>query len=150
MKPSLQPGITHSFTFRVPRSKTVAALYPEASEFQAMPAVFATGFLVGFVEWVCIQAVNPHLDWPAEMTLGTHVDLSHSAPTPPGMEVTAHVRLTQVEGRKLVFDVDVRDDAEVIASGRHERFVIEAGKFTAKVARKAEQALAHQPAADPP
>jgi fluoroacetyl-CoA thioesterase len=150
MKPSLQPGITHTFTFRVPRSKTVAALYPEAAEFEAMPAVFATGFLVGFVEWTCIQAVNPHLDWPTEMTLGTHVDLSHTAPTPPGMDVTARVTLTHVEGRKLTFDVEVRDDAEVIGTGKHERFVIEAGKFNAKVARKAEQALAHLPAADPP
>lgn len=150
MKPSLQPGITHSFTFRVPRSKTVAALYPEAAEFEAMPAVFATGFLVGFVEWVCIQAVNPHLDWPAEMTLGTHVDLSHTAPTPPGMDVTARVQLVQTEGRKLRFEVEVRDDAEVIATGTHERFVIDAGKFSAKVARKAEDARARQPAGDPP
>jgi fluoroacetyl-CoA thioesterase len=115
-----------------------------------MPAVFATGFLVGFVEWTCIQAVNPHLDWPTEMTLGTHVDLSHTAPTPPGMDVTARVTLTHVEGRKLTFDVEVRDDAEVIGTGKHERFVIEAGKFNAKVARKAEQALAHLPSADPP
>lgn len=150
MKASLQPGITHTLTFRVPRSKTVAALYPEAPEFEAMPAVFATGFLVGFVEWACIQAVNPHLDWPAEMTLGTHVDLGHTAPTPPGMDVTARVRLTQVDGRKLSFDVEVRDDAEVIGTGTHERFVIETAKFNAKVARKADQALARLPAADPP
>lgn len=150
MKASLQPGITHTLTFRVPRSKTVAALYPEAPEFEAMPAVFATGFLVGFVEWACIQAVNPHLDWPAEMTLGTHVDLGHAAPTPPGMDVTARVRLTQVDGRKLSFDVEVRDDAEVIGTGTHERFVIETAKFNAKVARKADQALARLPAADPP
>jgi fluoroacetyl-CoA thioesterase len=150
MKPSLQPGIAHAFTFRVPKSKTVAALYPEAPEFEAMPAVFATGFLVGFVEWTCIQAVNPHLDWPAEMTLGTHVDLSHTAPTPPGMDVTARVRLTQVEGRKLLFDVEVSDNVEVICAGTHGRFVVETGKFKAKVAQKAEIALAGLPIADAP
>ena len=105
MKPSLLPGIEHTLVFRVPKSKTVPALYPEAAEFEAMPAVFATGFLVGFVEWACIQAVNPHLDWPVEMTLGTHVDLSHTAPTPPGIDVTARVRLTDVDGRLLVFEV---------------------------------------------
>jgi fluoroacetyl-CoA thioesterase len=150
MKSSLQPGITHTFTLRVPRSKTVAALYPESPEFEAMPAVFATGFLVGFVEWTCIRAVNPHLDWPAEMTLGTRVDLSHTAPTPPGMDVTARVRLTRVEGRKLLFEVEVSDDAEVIAAGTHERFVVDTDKFNAKVTRKAERALVHLPAADPP
>jgi fluoroacetyl-CoA thioesterase len=150
MKPSLKPGIQHTFAFRVPRSKTVAALYPEAPEFEAMPAVFATGFLVGFVEWACIQAVNPHLDWPEEMTLGTHVNLSHTAPTPPGMDVTARVLLARVDGRKLVFEVEVSDNAESICTGTHDRFVIETGKFKAKVARKAESALVNLPAADPP
>ena len=150
MKPTLQPGIHHTLTFRVPKTKTVPALYPEAPEFEAMPAVFATGFLVGFVEWTCIQAVNPHLDWPAEMTLGTHVDLSHTAPTPPGMDVTAHVRLTHVDGRKLRFEVEVRDNAEVISTGTHERFVIDSTKFKAKIAQKVEIALAHLPTADAP
>lgn len=150
MRPSLLPGIEHTLTFRVPKSKTVAALYPEAPEFEAMPAVFATGFLVGFVEWACIQAVNPHLDWPVEMTLGSHINLGHTAPTPPGMDVTARVRLTRVDGRKLYFGVEVSDEMEVIASGTHERFVVETAKFTSKVARKAEIALAHLPAADSP
>ena len=47
MRDSLKPGLRHRFTFRVPASKTVAGLYPEAPEFQQMPEVFATGFLVG-------------------------------------------------------------------------------------------------------
>jgi len=50
--------------FTVPSSKTVPALYPEAPEFQAIPEVFATGFLIGLLEWACIPLVNPHLDWP--------------------------------------------------------------------------------------
>ena len=62
MKPSLQPGLTYQHQFTIPSSKTVPALYPEADEFQAMPEVFATGFLVGLLEWACIRLVNPHLD----------------------------------------------------------------------------------------
>jgi hypothetical protein len=46
-----------------------------------MPEVFATGFLVGLLEWTCIQAVNPHIDWPREQTVGTHVNVSHEAAT---------------------------------------------------------------------
>ena len=136
MKPSLQPGITHSFTFRVPRSKTVAALYPEASEFQAMPAVFATGYMVGLVEWACIDAINAHLDWPAEQSVGTHVDLSHSAATPPGLTVTVHGRLTQVDGRRLVFEVSAHDGVDEICRGRHERVVIDVARFEKRVATK--------------
>jgi fluoroacetyl-CoA thioesterase len=47
MKPSLAPGLSTSFSFTIPESKTVPELYPEAPEFQTMPRVFATGFMVG-------------------------------------------------------------------------------------------------------
>ncbi len=66
MKRTLQPGLTHTFQFMIPESKTVPYLYPEAPEFQQMPKVLATGFMVGLFEWTCIQAVNPHIDWPRE------------------------------------------------------------------------------------
>lgn len=136
MKSTLQPGIRHQHRFVVPPSKTVPALYPEAAEFLAMPEVLATGFLVGLLEWACIRAVNPHLDAPREQTVGTHIDVSHEAATPPGLEVTATVELVAVEGRKLVFTVEAHDGVEVIARGRHERFVIERAKFDARLAKK--------------
>jgi fluoroacetyl-CoA thioesterase len=134
MRDTLRAGLRHSFRYRVPESKLVPALYPEAREFQAMPRVFATGFLIGLVEWTCIQAVNPHLDWPREQTVGTRVEVSHSAPTPPGKEVVVEVELTAVEGRRLVFRVAAKDDAATICEGTHERFVIDAEKFNARLA----------------
>ena len=70
MKPTLQPGIRYEHRFTVAPSKTVPALYPESEEFVRMPEVFATGFLVGFLEWACIKAINQHLDWPHEQTVG--------------------------------------------------------------------------------
>lgn len=137
MKDSLKPGIRYEHTFTVPLSKTVPALYPESAEFVAMPEVFATGFLVGFLEWACIKAINPHLDWPQEQTVGTHIDVSHEAATPPGLQVTATVELLAVEGRKLVFAVEAHDGVELISRGRHERFVINREKFDARVGAKA-------------
>jgi fluoroacetyl-CoA thioesterase len=134
VRDTLRAGLRHSFRYRVPESKLVPALYPEAREFQAMPRVFATGFLIGLVEWTCIQAVNPHLDWPREQTVGTRVEVSHSAPTPPGKEVVVEVELTAVEGRRLVFHVSAKDDAATICEGTHERFVIDAEKFNARLA----------------
>ena len=136
MRETLKPGLTHEFSYRVPPEKTVPHLYAESAEFQQMPRVFATGFMVGLVEWTCLQALNPHLDWPREQTVGTHVNLSHSAPTPPGLTVVVRVRLTQVEGRKLVFDVSATDGVDVIAEGTHERFIIDAGRFDERVAKK--------------
>jgi fluoroacetyl-CoA thioesterase len=59
MKDSLQPGIEHEFTFTITGTKTVPALYPESSEFQVMPDVFATGYMVGLIEWTCIHSGKP-------------------------------------------------------------------------------------------
>ncbi|HBU30471.1 MAG: thioesterase [Thiobacillus sp. GWE1_62_9] len=141
MKDSLKPGIRHRHAFVIPASKTVPALYPEAPEFAAMPEVLATGFLVGFLEWACIRAVNPHLDWPREQTVGTHIDVSHEAPTPPGLEVTATIELVEVDGRRLMFAVEAHDGVDTIAKGRHERFVIDREKFDARVDKKAKVRL---------
>ena len=136
MKETLQSGIRYEHKFIVPDSKTVPALYPESEEFVAMPEVFATGFLVGFLEWSCIKAINPHLDWPAEQTVGIHIDVSHEAATPPGFEVTAIVELIAVEGKKLIFTVEAHDGVDRIAQGRHERFVINKAKFDARLGMK--------------
>ncbi len=136
MKNTLKPGIKFEHKYMVPISKTVPALYPESEEFVAMPEVFATGFLVGFLEWACIKAINPHLDWPLEQTVGTHINVSHEAATPPGQEVTATVELIAVEGRRLVFNVEAHDGVELISKGQHERFVINKQKFDAKVLAK--------------
>jgi len=136
MKETLQPGIKHTFSFSVNESKSVPALYPESDEFQAMPNVFATGFMVGLIEWTCIQALNPHLDWPEEQTVGTYIDISHIAATPPGLEVTAKVKLIEVDGRKLVFEVEAHDGIDLITRGKHERFIISKDKFDRKMKEK--------------
>src|SRR5574341_1196070 len=85
MKETLQSGLAFEFAFCIPENKTVPYLYPESPEFQVMPRVLATGFMVGLFEWACIQAINPHIDWPHEQTVGTDVRLSHIAATPPGL-----------------------------------------------------------------
>jgi fluoroacetyl-CoA thioesterase len=107
-----------------------------------MPRVLATGYMVGLFEWACIQALNPHLDWPAEQTVGISVNLSHVAATPPGLVVTVRVLLEKVEGRKLTFFIEADDGVDLISQGYHERFVIDAAKFNAKVAGKAQKAAA--------
>lgn len=139
MKETLQAGIKYEHRFVIPESKTVPALYPESAEFAVMPGVLATGFLVGLLEWACIRAINPHLDWPQEQTLGTHIDVSHEAATPPGLEVTVAVELISVEGRRLIFNVEAHDGVDLISRGRHERFIINNEKFLAKVSKKNER-----------
>lgn len=136
MKDTLKPGIESEFSIEITDKKTVPALFPESEEFQAMPNVFATGYMVGFLEWACIQAINPHLDWPTEQTVGIHINVSHVAATPPGLIVTAKVKLTAVEGRKLFFEVEANDGVDLICQGTHDRFIIYPEKFNKKVEEK--------------
>jgi fluoroacetyl-CoA thioesterase len=133
----MRAGIEGRFRYRVPASKTVPRIYEEAADFQLMPEVLATGYLVALVEWACIELVKPHLDWPREQTLGTHVYLSHLAPTPAGMVVSVRTRLAGVEGRKLAFEIEAHDGVDAIGAGRHERHVIAAERFAARVDAKA-------------
>lgn len=132
MKPSLQPGITHTMTYRVPAERTVPNLLPEAPEFSVMPQVLATGYMVGIIEWACMQALADHLD-EGEISLGTHVDLSHLAPTVPGSTVTIGVTIVTVEGRSVGFEVEARDDRAVISSGTHRRGVVDRARFEARL-----------------
>lgn len=136
MKDTLKVGLTHTHKYRVPENKTVPYLYPEAKPFQEMPKVFATGFMVGLMEWACIEAMAPHLD-PGEGSVGTLVNVTHTAATPPGMEVTVQVRCIGVEGRRTVWEIEAKDDIEGIGKGTHERFTVDFAKFNARVAKKA-------------
>jgi len=136
MKETLKAGIRYEHKFVVPRSKTVPALYPEAEEFMAMPEVLATGFLVGLIEWACIKALQPHLDWPQEQTVGTYIEVTHEAATPPGLEVKVVVELVAVDRKKLTFSVEAHDGIDRISKGRHERFVINKEKFDARLNEK--------------
>jgi fluoroacetyl-CoA thioesterase len=141
MKETLLPGLQFTFCFPVPANRTVPHLLPESQEFQAMPEVLASGFMVGLIEWACIQAVNPHLDWPREQTVGVGFQLSHVAATPPGLTVTVTGELTKVDGRKLTFAIRAEDGVDLISEGIHERFVINAARFSAKTAAKAKSVI---------
>ena len=136
MKSTLEPGLTHSFSYRVPENKTVPFTYPESPEIAAMPKVFATGFMIVLMEWTCLQLLAPHLD-TGEGSVGIHVDVSHTAATLPGMTVTVEAECIAVEGRKATFNVRAHDGVDLIGEGRHERAVVVWDKFNARVAEKA-------------
>lgn len=136
MRDTLKPGDKTTFAYLVPIEKTVPHLYPEAPEFQTMPTVFATGFLVGLMEWTCIKLLAPHLD-PGEGSLGVHADVSHVAATVPGQTVTVEAVCTAVIGRRVTFEVSAHDGIDMIGEGRHERMVVPWDRFVARVNEKA-------------
>jgi fluoroacetyl-CoA thioesterase len=142
MHPDLKPGITHQIRYTVPATKTVPKLYPEFAEFQDMPEVFATGFMIGLIEGTCLLAIKPFLDWPREQSVGTHVNFSHLAATPPGMTVTVDCEVIAVDGRKVTFSARAHDGLDLISDGTHERMIIDAGKFSERLDAKKRRAPA--------
>ena len=138
MKDTLKPGLEHTFSFRVTREKTVPFVYPESDLFREMPEVFATAFMVGFMEWACMEALRPYLD-EGERTLGTMINVTHQAATPPGMTVTARVTCLEVDGKRTLWGVEVHDEADVIGTGTHERIAVNGEKFAARVAAKGQK-----------
>jgi len=142
MKDSLQPGLTFEFKYLVPENKTVPYLFPEAPEFQLMPQVLATGYMVGLFEWTCIKMLTAHLDWPEEQTVGIGFTLNHLAATPSGLTVSVKVTVEKVEGKKITFSITADDGVDKISDATHERFVINAAGFNKKIAAKKEEVFA--------
>jgi fluoroacetyl-CoA thioesterase len=136
MSQTLKEGMAFEFAYTVPVEKTVPHLFPEFPEGDTMPSVLATGFLVGLLEFTCIKFINPHIDWPRQQTVGIGIHLTHTAATPPGFTVTVKGRLEKVEGRKLAFALEAHDGVDGICKATHERFIIDAEKFNAAVAKK--------------
>jgi fluoroacetyl-CoA thioesterase len=136
MTDTLQSGMTFEFNYPVSETRTVPNLFPDIEEGAIMPKVLATGYMIGMMEFACIRFINPHIDWPRQQTVGIHINVSHTAATPPGMTVTIKGKLEKVEGRKLSFSLEAFDDQDQISQGTHDRFIIDAEKFNATVAKK--------------
>ncbi len=135
MNETLQVGTKHTLEYVVPEDKTVPHLYPEAEPFQQMPEVFATGFLVGLMEWAAIEALAPHME-DGEGSVGTKINISHTAATPPGLKVTIDVECTDVDRKRTVWKIEARDEVEVIGKGIHERYAVRWDRFKASLAEK--------------
>jgi fluoroacetyl-CoA thioesterase len=131
----LKPGLRHSATLTVSEALSVPAqarIFDPATE---MPPVFATAQMIAFVEWTCVAALAPYLG-PDQRTVGTRVEMTHTAATPISMRVTAEVELVEVRDRILRFKVACRDEKDPIGDGFHERTVIDHARFMARLARK--------------
>ena len=99
------------------------------------PRVLSTPHMIGHMELTSRDAVLPFLDAGFD-TVGTHVDVYHLAAAPIGAVVTFTAEVTAVDGRRIQFRVEARDEKEKIGEGTHERAVINVAKFATRVAEK--------------
>jgi fluoroacetyl-CoA thioesterase len=100
-----------------------------------MPAVLSTPNLIGLLERTAREAMAGCLD-DDERSVGTEIELRHLAPTPVGHTVHCTARVIHVEDRVVTFQIEARDDREVIARGLHQRAVINVGNFSKRVQEK--------------
>ncbi len=100
-----------------------------------MPAILCTPWLVWFLEHAARDAVVPFLE-DGESTVGSHVDVDHHAATPVGEAVTCLARVVHLEGRVISFQLEARDQAEVIARGFHRLRVIDVERLARRVEMK--------------
>ena len=100
-----------------------------------MLPVFATPSMIALIEKAAAESVAAGLD-PGMTTVGTRLDIAHTAATPVGMAVLAEAELSEIDGRRLVFTVRAFDEAGEIGSGTHERFIVNAENFLAKAEAK--------------
>ena len=129
MSDTLQPGLVGTASVQVSPANTAQALG------SGTVPVFATPALVALLEQAAVNALASALP-SGSTSVGTRVDIRHTAATPVGMTVTATARLVEVAGRALCFDVSARDDVESVAEGVHERVVVDEQRFMARVEGK--------------
>lgn len=131
MTESLQPGREFELTRKVTPELTADRYGNPGAH------VFATPMLVALLEEAAICCVAEALE-PEAGTVGTRIDVEHKAPTPVGLTVTVRVRLSEVDGRRLRFEVEASDGQDQIAEGTHERFVIRSlDRFLSRAQEKA-------------
>jgi predicted thioesterase len=98
-----------------------------------MPAVLSTPNLIGLLERTARQTLAPFLE-ADERSVGAEVELRHFAP--PGQRVTCTARVIQVEAKAVSFQIEARDEHELIARGFNKRAIIRVGSFAERVQRK--------------
>jgi len=97
--------------------------------------VLSTPHMIAYMEWAARDARLPYLD-PNEDSLGTLVNVRHLAATPVGMSVEFTATVTEVQGRRVLFRVEARDEKELVGEGAHERFIADVPRLIARLAAK--------------
>ena len=136
MAKKLETGVKFTNSMVVKDELTVAALPLSIGDFSGMPPVFGTPYLVAFIEGTCLAGLKEYIE-PGQRTVGTHINISHSAATPVGMKVTCEAELvsTTAGGKLMELKVICRDEVQVISEGTHGRAIIDFDKFMSKLAK---------------
>src|SRR3990172_1689174 len=125
----LQQGLTFELERRVSEEVTAHHLGNEGFH------VLATPIIVAWAEEAARSLASANLE-PGQGTVGTLVTIRHLAATPVGMAVRIKATLREIDGRRLLFDLEAHDEKEKIAEGHNKRYVVNLARFQEKLAQK--------------
>jgi fluoroacetyl-CoA thioesterase len=141
MKPSLRPGMSRVNRITIGAERTIGFMGEEAR-------TYATPSMILDIEHTCRELILEHAS-AGEDSVGMEVAVKHLAPTLMGMTVEIAARITSVEGRKVSFEVTVKDELDTVGPGSHMRFVVEKAKTLERLKAKAARVAALKGAAPP-
>lgn len=125
----IEPGLEGTCERVVPADWTLSHFDPK------LPAVFSTPAMIGLMEITASRTIQPALP-PGVLTVGTRIEVDHAKAVPAGSTVVAKAKLVEINGRRLIFDVEVICGADVIGRGRIHRAIVDHSRFSAIAAAK--------------
>jgi predicted thioesterase len=134
MKTTLAPGLSSTRVFAIDRERTIDFMGESAR-------VYATPMLVRDIEVSCREFLLGHLD-AGEDSVGTRVEIDHLAPTLLGMTVRIEVKVAELKGRAVTFEITGSDGLDTICRGKHSRFIVDVKQTEQRLAAKAAKAKA--------
>ena len=131
MKDSLQAGIKGQREFEIDEERTIAFMGDELR-------VYGTPYMVRDIEETSRLVVQEHLD-DGEETVGAHVSVDHLGASLIGMTATVSVRITGVDGQRVMLEAEVHDGIDLVGKAKHVRFVIDRARQAARLEKKRAQ-----------
>jgi len=129
MKEGLEVGASRTQRFTVDKDRTIGFM-GEALR------VYATPWMTRDVEVTCRDFLLEFLD-ETENSVGARVEIDHLGPTLLGMWVEVTANVAEIEGRRVVFEVEVRDAIDKVGRARHTRFIVDLAKQKERLEAKA-------------
>lgn len=131
MENKLTPGLSAEFTHRVEKNFLASEVG------SGMVNVFSTAMMIAFMEEAAVAAVQPYLA-EGYTTVGVHLDIKHSAPTPLGMKIHFQAVLKEISasGKRLTFEVNATDANGPIGGGKHSRVLVNKEDFENSAIKK--------------
>ena len=98
--------------------------------------VLGTPAVIALAENAIIAALAEFLE-QSETTVGVRIEIDHSATASVGDEVVATAKVSSVEGKRIIFDVECHSGTRLVAQGTITRVLVDRVSFIARAAAEA-------------